>query len=75
VWNVVSNAIGGSEIEGVLEQGAEENIYTDEEYQETGEKCIKRSFIICTPRQILLRLKIRWERRVTRMGEKFESVF
>jgi uncharacterized Fe-S cluster-containing MiaB family protein len=50
VRNFISDIKGRILAEGVREQGAEENIFTEEgcKWYEVGEYCIMMSFITCT---------------------------
>jgi len=56
---------------GVGDWGAEEDVRT--QCQETGENCIKRSFMICTPHHIIKVMKSRrmnWVGHVARTRDK-----
>jgi hypothetical protein len=56
VWNLVSDIKGGTQTEGVWEQGVEEKYFDRREmkWREIGENFLMRSFVICNLRQIQL---------------------
>jgi hypothetical protein len=71
---LVSDIKGGTQTEGVWEQGAEENVWT-EVRRETGEICTMRSFITCIHRQVhVIRMikarRMKWTGHVARIEER-----